>query len=126
LAEKAAKAAGLDVDRSLREIARVAYGDVRKLYREDGSLIPVHELDADTAAMVASIEHEDEYAGRGENRSIVGRTTKVKTWSKVEALEKASKVHGLYAVDHLQRGDGAIAALMAAVGADGAKFDVKA
>jgi len=89
--EKAAKIAGLNVERTLREIARVAYSDPRKLYRPDGSLMPVTELDDDTAATVASFEVEEIKADGG----VIGRTRKVKHWDKNSALEKAMRYHGL-------------------------------
>lgn len=104
-AKKAAEAGGLTVERTLREVARVAYSDPRKLYDKDGNLIPVHLLDDDTAATVASIEVLEEYAGRGENRELVGYTKKLKHWDKNGALEKAMKYHGLYREDNKQIGE---------------------
>src|SRR3990167_1965841 len=62
-AEKSAVITGLDLDRTLREVARLAYSDVRKLYRRDGSLIPIHQLNADAAATVASVEVDEIKAG---------------------------------------------------------------
>ena len=37
-------AAGLSAERTLREIARVAYADPRRLFRADGTLVPIVEL----------------------------------------------------------------------------------
>ncbi|OFW00164.1 MAG: hypothetical protein A3G20_05110 [Acidobacteria bacterium RIFCSPLOWO2_12_FULL_59_11] len=120
--EKAAKIAGLSVERTLREIARVAYSDPRKLYRPDGLLIPVTELDDDTAATVASVEVDEIKAGEA---GVIGHTVKIKHWDKNAALEKAMKYHGLYEKDNKQQGDTAIAALMVAVGEGAGKFLVK-
>ena len=97
-AEKAAKIAGLELDRTLREVARVAYSDIGRVYRPDGSLIQVPELDDDTRATVASVE-VDAIKRRGK---VVGKTTKIKLWNKNDALEKAMKFHGLYAKDNAQ------------------------
>src|ERR1044072_1639407 len=33
------------IERTLTEIARLAFQDARKYFKEDGSLIPIHELD---------------------------------------------------------------------------------
>ena len=90
---------GLSVDRTLREIARLAYADIRKLYNEDGSLKKVQELDDDTAATVASIEVDE--IGSGEN--VIGITRKLKQHSKTTALDQAMKFHGLYEKDNSQR-----------------------
>jgi len=79
IAEREAEAmdeAGISLTRSWREIACIAYFDKRKLYDGNGSLVPVNQLDDETAAAVASIEIEDTRAGP---------VRKYKTWSKLEA-----------------------------------------
>jgi phage terminase small subunit len=90
---KAAAKVELTVERTLQEIARIAFQDPRKLYREDGSQRPIHELDDDTAAAVASVEYGAEGARR------------VKTWDKNAALEKAMKHLGLFERDNMQQRD---------------------
>jgi hypothetical protein len=52
---------------SWREIARVAYADPRRLFRAEGTLVPIVELDEDAAGMIAAIEVDED-----------GRTTKVR------------------------------------------------
>jgi hypothetical protein len=52
---------GLDQERTPREIARIAYADPRKLFASDGSPIPIHQLDADTAATVEVVEGPVQY-----------------------------------------------------------------
>ena len=90
---KATAKVELTVERTLQEIARIAFQDPRKLYREDGSQRPIHELDDDTAAAVASVEYGAEGA------------RKVRTWDKNAALEKAMKHLGLFEKDNLQQRD---------------------
>jgi phage terminase small subunit len=46
----------ITAERVLLETSRLAFSDHRKLYRADGSLKALHELDDDTAAAVASVE----------------------------------------------------------------------
>jgi phage terminase small subunit len=87
-------AAGLSVERTLREIARVAYADPRRLFRADGSFIPIVELDEDAAGMIAAIEVDEE-----------GRTTRVRMWDKNQALEKALRYLGLYERENTQRSE---------------------
>lgn len=101
-AERKGKIAGLELNRTLREVARVAYSDPRRLYDADGNLIPVHKLDDDAAATVASVEVEE---SRGEDGQLASLTRKVKHWDKNAALEKAMKYHGLYKEDNKQRGE---------------------
>lgn len=96
---EAGKIAGLDVTRTLREIARLAYSDPRRFYNPDGSLKLIHDLDDDTAATIASVEVDV----LKEDGKAVGETVKVKQWDKNAALEKAMKFHGLYERDNAQR-----------------------
>jgi len=111
---------GLTLERTLREVARLAYSDPRKFYKADGSLIPVLELDEDTAATVASVE-VDEINADG---AVIGRTKKLKVWDKNSALEKAMKYHGLYEKDNRQKAD-PVLALLAAIETRDAGFEVK-
>jgi phage terminase small subunit len=87
-------AAGLSVERTLQEIARVAYADPRRLYRADGTLVPIVELDEDAAGMIAAIEVDE-----------ARRTTRVRMWDKNQALEKAFKYLGLYERENTQRSE---------------------
>lgn len=89
----------LSIDRTLKEIARVAYSDPRRFYRADGSIKAMHELDDDTAATIASVEVDI----LRQDGAAVGETVKIKQWDKNAALEKAMKYHGLYEKDNSQR-----------------------
>lgn len=89
----------------LNEAMRLAKFDIRKLYREDGSPIPIHELDDDTAAAVQSVDIHEEYAGTGADRVFVGHTKKYKVADKNAALEKLFKHFGLYEKDNAQKND---------------------
>lgn len=62
--------ADITPERVLRELSRVAFADVRDLYDEDGELLPVHELDDDTAATIAGIDVEVHKEGRGEEATL--------------------------------------------------------
>lgn len=77
----------------------IATFDVRRLYRPDGTLIPIHELDDKTAAAICSIEHYEELV-RGKNK---GKTTKVKVLSALTAMEGAGKIIGAFEADNGQR-----------------------
>jgi Terminase small subunit len=91
VAQQRAEAAELDTVRTLRELARIAYADIGKLFDADGVLIPIAELDEDTRAIIASIELGSD-----------GKPKKIKLWSKIEALDKAMRHAGLYERDNDQ------------------------
>lgn len=86
---------GVTATRILQETAAVAYADPRKLFREDGSLKAVNELDDQTAAAVASVEYEDLKDG-GET---IGRVAKIKTRDKLKALEMLGRNRRLWNED---------------------------
>jgi phage terminase small subunit len=78
----------LSAERVLRELARLAFLDPRKLFREDGSLKPITELDDDTAAALASMEIERRYEHYAKGQARNTRTvTKIKFADTVRALE---------------------------------------
>lgn len=102
------EAAGLTVERTLREVARLAYFDPRKLYDATGNLKPVHELDDDTAAALAGVEVVEmagaaAIGGDAGIQHVAMHTKKIKYWDKNSALEKAMKHFGLYEKDNEQR-----------------------
>lgn len=82
-------------DRVLQELGRVAFSDIRRLYRDDGTLKPPTELDDDAAAALASVEVFEEFQGRGEDRTMVGYTRKVKVFDKIGALGLAARHLGM-------------------------------
>lgn len=86
----------ITVERTLKEIARLAYSDIRKLYDAHGSLRPMHELDDDAAALLAGVETEELFAGSGGDRVHIGYTRKVKTWSKTKALDLCMAYLGMH------------------------------
>lgn len=84
---------GLEVtsERVLRELARLAFLDPRKFFKDDGSLKDVHELDDDTAAALAGMEVDDLFEGSGEDRKRTGYTRKIKFNLKLGALQALGK-----------------------------------
>lgn len=69
--------------RILREYSRIAFSSPKALFKEDGTLKAMHELDDDTAASVQSINFEEISA---DGRTI-GRIAKFRQHEKRAALE---------------------------------------
>lgn len=90
---KVNNAAGLESERLRREISRVAFSDVRNVFHPDGRLKLPHELDAETAAAVASVEID------------VDGKIKYKFWDKNSAHERAAKILGEFEKDNEQKTD---------------------
>lgn len=83
-------------ERVLKEMARIAFGDIRKLYNESGELKNIQDLDDDTAAIITSIESTEEFDGYGQDREQIGWTKKVKTADKTKALDMLGKYFGMF------------------------------
>lgn len=82
--ERIAEQADVAAADVIRELGRIAFSDIRKLYDEHGNLKPVNELDDDTAATLAGIEVEEQ------------GVRKVKRYDKPKALELLGKYLGLF------------------------------
>ena len=80
----------LSTEQTIREVARLAFSDPRNIVNPDGSIKRLNELDADTAAAVASYEVDKD------------GVIKYKFWDKNSAIEKAAKIQGLYEKDNDQ------------------------
>lgn len=93
--EKALKLAGVDRVRILLEMSNLAYSNLQRLFREDGTLKDPSEWDPETAAAVSSVEVFEEFEGTGKNRRQVGYVKKIKFWDKPRALEMLAKNQGL-------------------------------
>ena len=101
---------GITRERLIREMARLAFSDPRKMFRPDGTMVPIHELDDDTAATIAGFEvktvegvgenpadadDEEEFeARRGKTELRVMSIRRVKAWDKTKAGELLAKLAG--------------------------------
>lgn len=110
----------ITTDTVIRSLAQAVHFDPRKLYRADGSLKDVTELDDDTAMALTGMEVSEECGpdpvdvklepqphGGGLKRStartvLIARTKKLKWLDKNQAREQAMKHLGLFKRDNEQ------------------------
>lgn len=78
-------------DDVLRELMRMASVDVGEAFDSKGRLLPLHRMSEDVRRAISSIEVEELYEGRGEERVKIGVLRKVKFWDKKGALELLGK-----------------------------------
>ncbi|MGH8025463.1 MAG: terminase small subunit [Pseudoxanthomonas sp.] len=99
-----------DQEGVMYRLIQMAMGDVRQLYREDGSMKDMSELTADQAAMIQGYEVFEEFEGKGKDRVFVGYTKKVKFVPKLEAIKALGMTMGMFAkkVEHTGKDGGPI------------------
>lgn len=98
--QKRAERTGITQDRVLQELARIAFFDLRKLYRDDGSMKAMHELDDDAAAVLAGVDVVEMQDGMkvevdGQMQHVPMYTKKAKIPDKVGALGLAMRHLGM-------------------------------
>jgi phage terminase small subunit len=86
------KKTNITQERVLAEYAKIAFADVRKFYGPDGQLVPIHELDDDTAGALAGLEIDEIDAGG----VCIGQTKKIKITDKKGALDSLAKHLGMF------------------------------
>src|ERR1700733_355560 len=107
IAGKTQKAFGkLDysVERTLQEIARLAFFDVANLFEDDGSLKRIADIDADSRAAIAGLEvtelfdpvQQKDGASGEPQKHVYGLLKKIKLADKGAALDKLMRYHSLY------------------------------
>lgn len=92
---------GITLERTLREIARGAFHDPRRFFTTNGELVPITDLDDDTAAALAGFE-VTELGGRGEDAPI-RFVSKIKLGDRKGYLDMLMKHLGGYKQDNEQR-----------------------
>jgi hypothetical protein len=78
------KLADITVNRTVNEVARVAYVDPGNCFDEHGNLLPIHEWDEDTRRALAGFDVELRIEGKGEDARTV-TVLKPRFWNKNEA-----------------------------------------
>ena len=100
LVQKAAGANEVTVERVVKEFARLAFVDVRKMSRPDGTPVPLHELDEDTARAIVGVEVVTE----GNAELGIGRVTKYKLADKRASLADLGRFLKMF-VDRIEVSD---------------------
>lgn len=94
----------LSTERTLREVARIAYFRPRDILAKDGMVKPLAEWSDDALACIVPTKID---FVRDKKGKVTGQSVEIKAWDKNAALEKAMKFHGLFEQDNKQRPRGA-------------------
>lgn len=106
---KRAEVVELTAENVLREIGKLAFADIRKVFDADGNLLPVTEMPEEIVASIASIEVVTNRAP-GKEAAVVDYTSKIRFWDKRASLELAGKHLKLFTdkVEHTGKDGGPI------------------
>lgn len=97
-----AAANDITIARTMKQISRIAYADIGKLYDESGKLRPLHELDEDARAQIAGLETFEEYEdvydkkSKTRTREITGFARKLRTRDMGKALDQCMAILGMH------------------------------
>lgn len=87
-------------ERTLRELAKIGYGDILEMFDEDGELLPVHRMSEIARAKIAGLDIETT-DGPGRVKTVI---QKVKVADKTRALELLGKYQKLFTDLHEHSG----------------------
>jgi len=82
-----------------KELAKIGFFDIREIFDDSGSLLPVSEFSDNAAAVVNSVEVYKEDIRAGEETIGTSTTSKVKVSDKRAALETLIKMLGFNSAD---------------------------
>lgn len=95
--EKTFKGVGLEADRVIAEIMKMAFFNAKDLYDEDGNLKNIHDMPDEVTCCIAGIEVDTAKIMRDAdgNPEEIHQLKKVKLWNKDRALETLCKYLGI-------------------------------
>lgn len=100
--KRLAKDMSVTTQNVLKELARLAFYDPRKFFNQDGSAVPIPDLDDDTAMALSGFEVVEQFEGSGDDRVFTGYLKKYKTCDKGHNLERLGKHLGMF-IDRYMR-----------------------
>jgi len=91
--DRRAKRIEIKQDSVLKELARVAFFDPRRLFDRDGNLIPLCDLPKDIAAAIVGLHTSEAPGNGGKTKS---RITNIRFADKLKALDSLARHLGMY------------------------------
>ena len=79
----------------LAKMARLAFGDIRKIYGPENTLLPVKDFPDEIIPAIAGIKTTELFEGTGEDRHLVGYTKEVRLWNPDTSLTNMAKNLGV-------------------------------
>lgn len=83
-------------EKVLAELAHAAYSDPINLFRTDYTLKALEEMEPAMRRCIKSIEFEELFDGKGEDKFKAGRVVKITLWDKTKSLELLGRNQKLF------------------------------
>lgn len=95
----------ITADRIAAELSKIAFSDVRNIFGPDGQLIPIKQIDDETAGAISSVKsYENKVSDQEDGEQVVqGINREVKMHDKMKALELLGKHMGFFERDNDQK-----------------------
>lgn len=94
------EASKMDVAELVKTLSQMVRFDMGEFYDENGCLKNVHQMSLIARQMISHAESQESYNSKGE---FVGTTKKIRSISKLDAIEKLMKHLGAYEKDNAQK-----------------------
>ena len=88
-------------DMVVKELAKVAFGDIKNIFDDNDNLLPIHKLDNSTSATLSSIKVRRERGQDGQES--LDTIEEYKTYDKMKALDMLGRHLGIFEKDNSQK-----------------------
>lgn len=87
----------------LKELMKVAFGDVKNYFDDNGRLIDINELENQISASIKSVTVQQEKITSDGKSTFESSIKKIESYDKLKALEIINKMLGFYEKDNAQK-----------------------
>ena len=93
----------MKVDECIQRLTSMARFDIADFYDETGALKSIHDIPEETRQAITELSVFEEFAGKGEDRTLIGFTKKVKLSDRRANLVELMKYLGAYEIHNKQK-----------------------
>lgn len=90
-------------ERISKELAKVAFGDVKNYFNDNGRLIDINELESHVSSSIKSVTVQQEKVTVYGEVNIESSVKKIESYDKLKALELLGKMFGHFSKDNEQK-----------------------
>ena len=93
----------ITIDELIQNLAGMVRFDIASLYDDDGRLLPLKQIPLEARQMISQLDSDELYEYIDGQKETLGFTKKIRTYSKLDAVEKLMKHLGGYEKDNKQK-----------------------